>query len=93
MRCEGTMTGDLEQDGAAATAVTRSSSLHELLPEADEAAARGDGEALAAAMLPLIALVPAEVAIDAVAVLELCRYDVALASGRWAQLREALSER
>jgi CheY-like chemotaxis protein len=58
-----------------------------LMTAADEACAQGDANGLAAAMLPIVSLVHDDLAIDLVAVFELCRYDMELASMRWMNLR------
>ena len=65
-------------------------SLVRLMTAADEACARSDAAALASAMLPMVSIAPADLAIDLVAVLELCRYDMELAALRWSNLRGAL---
>jgi CheY-like chemotaxis protein len=65
-------------------------SLVRLMTAADEACARADSSALASAMLGMVSLAPDDVAIDLVAVLELCRYDMELAALRWSNLRGAL---
>jgi two-component system OmpR family response regulator len=61
--------------------------LVELVASADRAAASNDGEALARAVQPLMAVTREDLAIDLVAVLELARYDVELARKRWTNLR------
>jgi two-component system, OmpR family, response regulator len=63
------------------------STLVELMATADRAAASNDGEALARAVHPLMAITREDLAIDLVAVLELARYDVELARKRWTNLR------
>jgi CheY-like chemotaxis protein len=62
-------------------------SLVRLMTAADEACAGGDAAALASAMLPMVSVAPESLAIDLVAVLELCRYDMELAALRWSNLR------
>jgi two-component system OmpR family response regulator len=61
--------------------------LVELVASADRAAANNDGDALARAVQPLMAVTREDLAIDLVAVLELARYDVELARKRWTNLR------
>jgi two-component system OmpR family response regulator len=61
--------------------------LVELVASADRAAASNDGDALARAVQPLMAVTREDLAIDLVAVLELARYDVELARKRWTNLR------
>jgi two-component system OmpR family response regulator len=61
--------------------------LVELVASADRACASNDGDALARAVQPLMAVTREDLAIDLVAVLELARYDVELARARWTNLR------
>ena len=57
---------------------------------ADRACERGDGEALAAALLPVLERIDGGLAIDLVAVIELANYDLELARARWSRLRSQL---
>jgi CheY-like chemotaxis protein len=68
-------------------------SLSPLIAAANRACASADAEGLASAVRDMLPVLPDELAIDLVSIIELSRYDVELAQLRWANLRDLLRKR